>query len=67
MKTDGMLLDLKNDSSGILGRYIKLQSMSGYYSLPLTYIFLEVERPANVVLHYKASKKKFKSGEKKEG
>ena len=38
LKTAGMLLDIKNDSCGILGTHIKLQSMSsGYYSLPLTF------------------------------
>ena len=43
MKTAGMLLDFKNDSCRILGRYIKLQStMSGHYSLPLTNMNLEV-------------------------
>ena len=58
MKTVGMLLDLKNDSCQILGRYIKLQSMtSEHYSLPLTNMSLEVQRPANVVLHCKDLKK----------
>ena len=57
MKTAGMLLDFKNDSCQILGRYIKLQSMmSGHYSLPLTNILLEVERQVNVVLHCEALK-----------
>ena len=65
MKTAGMLLDFKNDSSRILGRYIKLQStMSGHYSLPLTNMLWEIERSANVVLHYETLKM-FKSGEKK--
>ena len=44
MKTVGMLLDFKNDSCRILGRYLKSESTtSGDYSLPLTNVFLEVE------------------------
>ena len=44
IKTAGMLLDLKNDSYWILGRYIKLQSMaSRHYSLAFTNMLLEVE------------------------
>ena len=44
MKTAGMLLDFKNDSCRIIGKYIKLQSMaSEHYSLSLTNILLEVE------------------------
>ena len=66
MKTAGMLLDLKNDSNWILGRYMKLQStMSRHYSLPLTNLLLEVEKLANVVLLCQALKM-FKIGEKKE-
>ena len=52
MKTAGILLDFKNDSWRILGRYTNLQSMTyGHYSFPLTNMLLEVERPTNVVLH----------------
>ena len=65
MKTAGMLLDFKNDSCRIVGRYMKLQSTtSGHYSLPLANMLLEVERPVNVVLHCEALKM-FKSEEKK--
>ena len=66
MKTAGMLLDLKNDCCTILGRYLKLQSTtSGHYSLLLTNILFELERLANVGLHYEVFKL-FESGEKKE-
>ena len=62
-----MLLDFKNYSSRIFGRYIKLQStMSGHYSLPLTNTSLEVKKLANIVLHCEALKM-FKNREKKEG
>ena len=55
IKTVGMLLDFRNDSCRILGRYIKLLHMtSGHYSLPLTNTLLEVERPENVVIYGKA-------------
>ena len=58
MKTAGMLLDFTNDSCRILGRYIKLQNAtSEHYSVFLTNMLLEVERPANVVLHCEALKK----------
>ena len=58
MKTAGMLLDFKSDSCWILDRYMKLQSTtSEYYSLPLANMLLEVERPANVMLHCIALKK----------
>ena len=68
MKTAGMLLDLKNDSRRILGRYIKLQNLiSGHFILPLTNMLLEVERLVNVELHCEALKKMFKSRERKEG
>ena len=51
MKTAGMLLDFKNDSCRILGRYMKLPSaMSRHYTLPLSNMLLEVERQANVGL-----------------
>ena len=57
MKTSGMLLDLKNDSYRILGKYIKLQSTtSRHYSLPLINMLLEVERAVYVVLHCKEGK-----------
>ena len=58
MKTAEMLLDFKNDSCWILGRYIKLQSTtSGHYNLSLTNMFCGVESSMNVVLHCEALKK----------
>ena len=63
-----MLLDLKNDSCRILGRYIKLQSTtSGHNSLPLTVmlpLILEVEKLENVMLPCEALKN-FESGDGK--
>ena len=66
MRIAGMVLDFKNDSGWILGKYIKLQNMtSEHNSLLLTNMLLEVERPVNVGLHDEALKM-FESGEKKE-
>ena len=45
MKTAGMLLNLKNDSCQILGRYVKLQRIiSRHYSLLLTNMLLGAEK-----------------------
>ncbi len=54
MKTAGMLLNFKNDSCQILGRYLKLQrTTSGHNNLPLTFgnlkIVLYCETLENVV------------------
>ena len=53
MKTAGMLLDFKNESCWILGRYIKLpiKLLLDIIVFPLTNMLLEVERPVNVELH----------------
>ena len=55
MKTAGMLLNFKNYSYQILGRYIKLQrTTSGHYSLPMTNMILAAEKSSKIVLHCEA-------------
>ena len=62
MKTTRMLLDFKDDRCQILGRYIKLQSMtSGHYSLPLINMLLEFERPVKGLKKYLRVEKRKKA------
>ena len=52
MKTSGILLNFKNDSYQILGKYTKLQrTTSGHYSLLLTNMLLGSEKSPKIVLH----------------
>ena len=52
-----MLLNFKNDSCQILGRYVKSQrTTSGHYSLPLTNMLLGAEKSPKIVLHCEALK-----------
>ena len=58
MKTAGMLLNFKNDSCQILGRYVKSQrTTSGHYSLPLTNMLLGAEKSPKIELHCEALEK----------
>ena len=55
MKTIGILLNSKNDSHQILGRYIKLQrTTSGSYSLWSTNILLKTEKSPKILLYSEA-------------
>ena len=65
MKTGEIILDFKNNS-WILGSYMQLRSTTcGHYSFPMINMYLEFERPVNIVLHCE-DLKMFESGEKKE-